>query len=517
MNKIEKYLASKTWPFLAAEGILKKIDNKIPSKGFVLFETGYGPSGLPHIGTFGEVLRTTIVRKAFERLSDIPTKLICFSDDMDGMRKIPDTIPNKELYIKYMDLPLSRIPDPFKTHLSFGDNMNSRLIKFLDHFEFNYEFRSATKCYNSGIFNAMLLHALERYDEIMDIMIPTLGEERRKTYSPFMPICKETGKVLQVQMLERDLNEGAIAYLDPISKKVVWTKVTNGECKLQWKPDFGMRWAALDVDFEMYGKEHLVNGPLYTRICNVLGNKGPFQIYYELFLDENGEKISKSKGNGITIDDWLRYAPKESLALLMYNSPQRAKKLCLEVIPRYVDDYLKHISAFFKEDEEKQISNPVFYIHNGNPPQINTEISYSMLLSLVNACNTDDINVVWGYIKLKYPNADKCNFVKHMVSGVINYYVDFIKSQKQYRNPTEREKEAFAELIQKFSILSNETTSEIVQNITYDIGKKHNIELKSWFQGLYEVLLGTPNGPRFGSFVALYGIDKTIELLKSKI
>ncbi len=515
---ITKVLESNAWPFKEAEAILKRLNNQLPSKGYVLFETGYGPSGLPHIGTFGEVVRTTMVRKAFELISSMPTRLFCISDDMDGMRKIPDTIPNKEEYKQYLDLPLTLIPDPFKTHESFGHHMNARLRAFLDAFNFEYEFFSSTECYKSGVFNESLLKVLKHYDEIMDIMLPTLGEERQATYSPFLPICPKTGKVLQVNIINRDPEKGLIQYKDE-SGEVITSKVTDGHCKLQWKPDFGMRWAAFDVDFEMYGKDHLVNGPIYTKICKTIGGKAPHQMFYELFLDEKGQKISKSKGNGITIDEWLRYAPQESLSLFMYQSPQKAKKLYFDVIPKNVDDYLNYLNSYYKEqDEKKKLSNPVYHIHNGAPPHLETSISYSLILNLVSASHLEDSKLIWKFVKRYDQNLEEKenSFVDKMIRCAINYYNDFIKPNKKFRAPTDIEKSALITLREGLNSMKSASTEEI-QTLVFSVGKEFGFDLKLWFQALYEVLLGASQGPRFGSFVALYGISETIELIDDKI
>ena len=516
---IENAITSKAWPFKEAEKILQKLGNKIPKKGYVLFETGYGPSGLPHIGTFGEVVRTVMVKKAFELMSDIPTKLICFSDDMDGMREIPDTIPNKEDYEQYLDLPLTAIPDPFGTNDNYGDHMNTRMKKFLDSYDFEYEFYSATECYKNGMFNDTIIAVLDNYEKIMDIMLPTLGEERQKTYSPFMPICPETGKVLQVPVTSIDKENKTITYTN-LSGKEVTTKVTDGACKLQWKPDFGMRWAALDVDFEMYGKDHLVNGVLYSKICNTVGGVAPYQMFYELFLDSEGKKISKSKGNGISIEDWLRYAPQESLALFMYQSPQKAKKLYFDVIPKNVDEYITFLNKYAaEEDPVKKFANPVYHIHSGNPPEPESNVTFSLLLNLVGACNSDDINIIWGYInrfdaKVTPENAP---FMNKMVQCATNYYEDFVKPNKKYRLPTDVENSALKELVLQLSELPKNTEASDIQSIVYAIGKQFEFELRDWFKALYEILLGASQGPRFGSFVALYGINETIQLIQSKL
>ncbi len=517
---IEKALNSNAWPFKEAEKLLKHINNKLPRKGYVLFETGYGPSGLPHIGTFGEVVRTSMVRAAFEKISGMPTKLICFSDDMDGMRKIPDTIPNPQEYTQYIGLPLTQIPDPFGTHNSYGEHMNSRLCAFLDSFNFDYEFHSATECYKNGTFDDVLLHTAEKYQKIMDVMLPTLGEERQKTYSPFLPVSPSTGHILQVPMINVDATKGEITFLDEDGSEVT-QKVTGGLCKLQWKPDFGMRWVALEVDFEMYGKDHLANGPIYSTICRILGGKPPHQMFYELFLDENGQKISKSKGNGISVEEWLRYATGESLALFMYQSPQKAKRLYFDVIPKAVDEYISLQKSYYtEEDEVKRYANPLYHIHHHSEvPQADHLISFSLLLNLVSACNSDDQSVIFGYINKFDPAADVAegSQLYNLVTKAMNYYDDFVKPHKKFRLASESEKHAMQSLQNRLQEVNYDISGQELQNIVYSIGREAGFEIKDWFKALYEVLLGASQGPRFGSFIALFGVHQTIELIDNAI
>ena len=508
-----------SWAFKEATLILKKVGNKTPVKGYVLFETGYGPSGLPHIGTFGEVVRTSMVRKAFEYISDIPTKLFCISDDMDGFRKIPDNLPNKEKYQQYLDIPLTKVPSPFsKNEKSYGEYMNSKLREFLDSFNFEYEFISATQCYKSGKFNEYLIKILEKYDEILDILLPTLGKDRRETYSPFLPICKETGKVLQVKVIKRDLENRQITYINKNGKAVV-TSILDGHCKLQWKPDFAMRWAAFEVDYEIYGKDIQANADIYDKICKVLEKSPPQQMPYELFLDENGEKISKSKGNGLTIEEWLKYGNQESLKLFMYQSPQKAKKLYYDIIPKTFDEYLQHLDKYNKEtDEYKKLSNPIFYIHKSDVPNLNLDkISFSLLLNLVNACNTDNKEVLWGYINNYNPKLTQSEreYVDSMLEYAINYYQDFVKPKKKYKIPNQKETALLHHLLETLRVVEND--AETIQNAIYKIGKENNIPLKQWFQSLYEILLGTTEGPRIGSFIKFYGIKEIQKLILEKI
>jgi lysyl-tRNA synthetase, class I len=299
----ELALKGRAWPFEEARKLLARFNGKTPEKGYALFETGYGPSGLPHIGTFGEVVRTTMVRNAFRAMCDIPTRLFAFSDDMDGLRKVPDNIPNAELIRPHLGKPLTSVPDPFGTHESFGHHNNARLRAFLDSFGFEYEFQSATECYHSGRFDKTLLRVLDHYDAVINVILPTLGPERRATYSPFLPIDPGTGIVLQVPIVARDVKAGTVTYRDEATGKLVEVPVTGGHCKLQWKADWAMRWVALEVDYEMAGKDLIDSVKLSSQICRVLGGRPPEGFNYELFLDEKGEKISKSKGNGMTVDE----------------------------------------------------------------------------------------------------------------------------------------------------------------------------------------------------------------------
>jgi lysyl-tRNA synthetase class 1 len=520
MDRQESALKSNSWPFIEAQKILDKIKSSTPDKGYVLFETGYGPSGLPHIGTFGEVARTTMVMNAFKVLSDIPTKLICFSDDMDGLRKVPENLPNPELITPHLGKPLTSVPDPFGTHESFGHHMNARLRAFLDEFGFEYEFKSATEEYKSGKFDAYLLKALENYDKIMKVMIPTLGAERQATYSPFLPICPDTGVVLMVPIIARDLAKGTITYTD-ISGKNVEVKVTGGNCKLQWKPDFGVRWAALDVNFEMYGKDHLANGPIYSKICQIVGGKVPHQYFYELFLDEKGQKISKSKGNGVTMEEWLKYAPTESLSLFMYQSPQKAKRMYFDVIPKQVDEYIIYSSKYkLAHNQAEDFTSPLWHVHNGRPPLYNCYgINYSLLLNLASVCNPDDKSVLWGFISKYAPDANpkSAPFLDRLVDCAIKYYDDFVKPTKQFRTPTKDDQHLLHKIIELLKTVSENITTEELQNQIYAIGTDSGIELKEFFKIMYQILLGQEQGPRLGSFFKLYGINETINLINQKL
>jgi len=523
-------LASKAWPFEEARKILKRV-GKTGQKS-VLFETGYGPSGLPHIGTFGEVARTTMVRKAFSLMSDLPTRLLCFSDDMDGMRKIPDNVPDKNFLAPHLHKPLTVVPNPFGGgYESFGHHNNAMLRRFLDTFGFEYEFASATDYYKSGKFDAMLIHVLEKYDDIMNVMLPTLGEERQATYSPVLPISPTTGRVLYVPMKKVDPKVGTVTFTDEDGTDVT-LDVRGGRVKLQWKPDFGMRWAALHVDFEMFGKDHQTNAPIYDRICEILGVPAPEHYVYELFLDDKGQKISKSKGNGLTIDEWLTYADPDSLALYMYQKPREAKRLFFDVIPRAVDEYDAFLNAYQKQADKPadQLMNPVWHIHGGNPPKPEgANLSFSLLLNLATVANTEDKAVMWAFIKRYKPELDPKTHPRldSLVGYAIRYYQDFVKPAKQYRAATADEAAALKDLAAAIGALPEGSTAEEIQQKVYDIGRREPYTTtqkdgsigvaQSWFNMLYQVLLGEEKGPRFGSFAALYGIGNTVKLIEDAL
>jgi lysyl-tRNA synthetase class 1 len=519
---------SNAWPFEEARKLVARL-GKTP-KDEVIFETGYGPSGLPHIGTFGEVARTTMVRHAFRVLTEdkVKTRLIAFSDDMDGLRKVPDNVPNKELLAQHLGKPLTKVPDPFGTHGSFGEHNNARLRAFLDAFGFDYEFMSATVCYTSGRFDAALLKVLERFDAVMEIMLPSLREERAATYSPFLPISPRSGEVLQVPIVAHDAQAGTISYDDPQTGERTTTEVTGGRCKLQWKPDWAMRWVALGIDYEMAGKDLIDSVKLSGDIARALGGTPPAGFNYELFLDEKGQKISKSKGNGLTIEEWLRYASPESLSLFMYREPKAAKRLYFDVIPRHVDEYQQFLEAYQRQDLKQRLANPVWHIHSGEPPRYDMPISFAMLLTLVSSSNAENAETLWGFIgryrsgvtPQTHPRLDA------MVRYAIHYFHDFVLPEKRFREPTAAERAALLDLRDALGQLPAESTAEHIQNVVYEIGRRepfldHKKKAKDgqpgvtldWFNMLYQVLLGQEKGPRFGSFVAVYGIQNTVDMI----
>ncbi|MGH1452324.1 MAG: lysine--tRNA ligase [Paracoccaceae bacterium] len=511
-------LASKAWPFEEARKLVKRYAKAPPAKGHVLFETGYGPSGLPHIGTFGEVARTSMIRSAFEAISDIPTRLICFSDDLDGMRKVPENVPNFESLRAHLQRPLTSVPDPFGEFDSFGDHNNAMLRRFLDTFGFEYEFYSATEFYKTGQFDDVLKRAVEKYDEVMAVMLKSLRDERAATYSIFLPIHPETGRVLYVPMKSVDAVNYTITFDDEEGRE--WTlPVTGGNVKLQWKPDFGARWAALDVDFEMYGKDHSTNTPIYDRICEILGGKKPEHFTYELFLDENGEKISKSKGNGLTIDEWLTYASTESLSYFMFLKPKTAKRMHFDVIPKAVDEYHQQLRAYPGQDWKARVNNPVWHIHNGNPPESKMVVPFSMLLNVASVSGAEDKETLWGFIRRYAPDATAETHpdLDQAAGFAVRYYNDFVKPHKVFRAPNELEREALSELRDKLAKWDGGLDAEELQSLVFSVGRERFDPMRAWFSALYEVLLGATQGPRFGGFIALYGVDETVALIDSAL
>ncbi len=533
---------SAAWPFEEARKLVARIEKS--GKKTVIFETGYGPSGLPHLGTFGEVARTSMVRHAFQVLTGntIPTRLIAFSDDMDGLRKVPDNVPNKELLAANLGKPLTEVPDPFGTHDSFGRHNNARLRAFLDSFGFDYEFRSSTDAYRAGEFDATLLKMLARYDAVMKIMLPTLREERAATYSPFLPIHPKTRIVMQVPIDEVDVEAGTIAWTDPQTQERFVTPVTGGHVKLQWKPDWAMRWVALGVDYEMAGKDLIDSVKVSSQIARALDAAPPEGFNYELFLDEQGQKISKSKGNGLTIEEWLTYGPPESLALYMFQRPREAKKLHFDVIPRAIDEYLQFLNGYERQDWKNRLGNPVWHIHAGNPPApeviasgegdnaVRTQVTFGLLMNLVAVANSEDKAVLWGFLQRYAPGMSPETHPRldALVGYAIAYFRDFVKPAKNYRLAEEIERDAFAKLDAALAARPAEATPEMVQDAALDVARAipryQNLTAKNatperpgvsgdWWKAIYQVMFGEDQGPRFGSFAAIYGLPNTRTLI----
>ena len=507
------------WPFVEAKKMLRERKSFIEKKGKIILQTGYGPSGLPHIGTFGEVARTSMMVNAIKQLSDVPTEIITFSDDMDGLRKVPDNIPNQELLNQNLQKPLTQVPDPFEKFASFGEHNNEMLKDFLNKFNFKYNFKSSSVLYKNGFFNSTLQIILKNYQGIMDIILPTLGKERQKTYSPFLPICPDTGKVLEIPVLEILKDKSKIIF-DNNGKKLE-ASILDGYCKLQWKVDWAMRWYALDIDFEMYGKDLIESAILSSRIIKLIGKENPSGFAYELFLDEKGEKISKSKGNGITINQWLEYASPESLSLYMYQNPKRAKKLYKEIVPKTVDEYLDFIEKAKSQNDLQLLMNPAWHVHNGSIPKEDAIMSFSMLLNLVETSNADSKELLWKFVKKYKKDISEKNYpiFDNLIGYAIKYFNDVIKLQKKYKTPDKYEKLAFEALIKTLDDCNDGMLPEDIQTLIYTVGKENGYSenLRDWFKLIYEVVFGEENGPRMGFFISFFGVNETKELIKEKI
>ncbi len=511
---------SKAWPYEEARKLLKRYPDG-PGDKVILFETGYGPSGLPHLGTFQEVARTLMVRHALTEMVDWPSRLVAFSDDMDGMRKVPANVPRQDMMHQYLDHPLSAVPDPFdRGHHSYADHNNFMLREFLDRFGFEYEFLSASQCYRSGRFDDTLRQVLRRFDQIMDVMLPTLREERRRTYSPVLPISPVSGKVLQVPVEVLDAEASLIRYVEPETGEAVEQSILGGGAKLQWKVDWAMRWVALGVDYEMAGKDLIDSVTQSSRIARVLGGRPPEGFNYELFLDENGEKISKSKGNGVTLDEWLTYAPEESLAFYLYREPKKAKQLSFGVIPKAVDEYYQFLAAYPDQPVDKKLGNPVHHVHAGEPPVVEMPISFALLLNLTSLPGVGDRDTVWRFLNRYRPELTPEAFpeLDRLVGYAVRYASDFVAPSLRRRPPTPQEAEALRQLdalLVAEDLASVDDPAGVLQNHVYEVGKQFygKEALRDWFKVLYETLLGSEQGPRMGSFIALYGVDNSRKLI----
>jgi len=527
----------RAWPFEEAAKVAGRAS--VAAKGAALFETGYGPSGLPHIGTFGEVARTSWVRRAFERMTGLPTRLLAFSDDMDALRKVPDNVPGGEMLRAHLGRPVSRIPDPFGTHESYGAHNNARLRAFLEAFGFDFEFASSTEYYASGRFDAALLRMLEVHEAVRQVILPTLGPDRRATYSPFLPIHPVTGLVMQVPVEEARPASGTIVWRDPGTGERHETPVTGGHVKAQWKADWAMRWYALGVDYEMSGKDLIDSVKLSSQICRVLGAEPPVGFTYELFLDAEGGKISKSKGNGLTIEEWLRYAPPESLSQFMFQQPGRAKRLHFDVIPRATDEYLANVERLRAGGDP---ANPAWHIHGGALPEgAGSPITFTLLLNLAVAANAETPEMLWGYLRRHAPEAtpESAPMLATLVERASAYYRDRVKPTKRFRAATGPEREALLHLAAllrdnraRIEALPAGERPGAIQDLVYDAGRREPFlqpgkdkdgsggrpgVSRAWFAAIYQVLLGQEEGPRFGGFVALYGIPETVALIEGTL
>jgi lysyl-tRNA synthetase, class I len=529
----------KEWPFVEAQRIIDRL-GKI-GKSAVTAETGYGPSGLPHIGTFGEVARTSFVLQALKTLEpSIDAKIIAFSDDMDGLREVPKNLPNGEMLKEHLGKPLTSIPDPFGQEKSFAHYMNRKLRDFLDSFGFTYQFASSTEQYKSGVFDEGFKRIVEHYDEVSDLFKATIAEEKRAAWSPFFPICASCGRVYSTRVIAVDPKALTVSYAcdAPLAGKYSCcghhgvASILGGGCKVGWKVDWALRWYCLGVDYEMHGEDLLESARLSSKIVKVLGGEPPELFKYELFLDENGKKISKKIGNGISIEEWLRFAPVDSLLYIMYQKPQQAKKMGRAILPEIVDAYLELVAQY----DGAEVDSPVPFISRLSkgahadrlPGEKSAEyrgaqklITYSLVCELVMALNQDDPRIVRDYL-LKYQPGIAANvaYYEGLIEDALAYYREVLLPARTVEKADHAMDEALAALradLARRLAAGEEPDAEALQTAVFQVSKDRQLKMKDWFRTVYRVFLGQNQGPRIGSFIALLGFEKCIERLDAHL
>ncbi|MBW2536842.1 MAG: lysine--tRNA ligase [Deltaproteobacteria bacterium] len=517
----------KSWPFREAQRIIKAAGRDGPPDD-VIFETGFGPSGLPHIGTFAEVARTTWVRRAYEQLTGKRTRLVAFSDDLDGLRKVPDNLPEREMLREHLGKPLSDIPDPYGCCESFSGHMNGKLGQFLDTYGFDYEFRSSAAAYRAGDFDRGLKILLANVDKVLEIILPTLSEENRSDWSPFFPRCEACGKVYTTRVTAYHHEDLAVSYscdnrfgeVEGCGHRGV-SSVLGGAAKVGWKVDWALRWFCYDVRYEMYGKDLIPSAELSSRIVRVMGGQPPCGFFYEMFLDENGEKISKSRGNGVAVEEWLEYAPVESLAYFIYRDPRQAKKLHFDIIPKNMDEYLEHLRRYPEVAEDKRPDVPVWHIHDAgrSVPRYDSDINFSMVGNLVSALGQPEPELLRGFLE-RYDDSTARNgdVIDTLIAKGIRYYEDHILPNKRYREPSDDERALFADLDERLAVPGiGDLDEKALQGLIFDIARAHDSEPREFFSAIYQVLLGQERGPRFGTFARLVGVDRVRELIAERV
>ena len=512
------------WPFKEAAQIVKL--RKPRSDRPVLFETGFGPSGLPHIGTFAEVARTSWVRNAFEEVTGLDTRLMTFSDDMDGLRKVPLNFPNQRMLKEHLGRPLCTIPDPFSESDCFSGYMNNKLRDFLDTYQFNYEFKSSSVSYKGGDFDQGLAILLEKVQDVHSIVAPTLGEEKRDSWSPFLPICPSCGSVYSTRVTEYFPSRGEIGFVcDGNGGDFAGcgaegeVSIFSGNVKVGWKMDWALRWYTYEVDYEMYGKDLIESAKLSGRIVRLMGKHPPVGMNYELFLDEEGKKISKSVGKGLTVDTWVEYAPIESLLYYIFQNPRRARRLYWDVVPKCVDDYLDALRKYPTIEPEKSPEQALWHIYGrGNSvPSYGAQVNFSMVGNLISALGTDAPDLLVEYLNRYDKKSDDYPVViKELIRKGMNYYRDFILPKKQYRTPLASEADQLRQLL--FALEGADfLNEEELQAIPFELARKNNIDPKLFFQMFYEIVLGQQRGPRFGSFAKMLGLEHIQQMLNKRI
>jgi lysyl-tRNA synthetase class 1 len=510
-----------SWPFKEAQKLQKRFFDFPPHP--VRFETGFGPSGMPHIGTFAEVARTTWVRHAFESLTNQPTELIAFSDDMDGLRKVPLNLPNPDMLAENLGKPLCDIPDPFGERESYSAHMNQMLVAFLDSYRFDYTFQSSQEAYRRGDFNDGLAVILGRVDEIKQMILPTMSESKRTHWSPFFPICEKCGRIYTTRVTGYHATDNTIDYVCDREDGGFThcghkgsTSIFNGRVKVGWKIDWALRWYSYDIGYEMYGKDLIESAKLSGKIVRKMGKQPPTGLFYELFLDEQGRKISKSVGKGLTIDAWISYAPLESLLYYIFQNPKQAKRLFWGIVPKSVDDYLAGLNQYETLDPDKRPNATIWHLFNQGKtvPTYRSPINFSLINNLISAVGADDIDLILEYLK-RYDSSigNEMSIMEDLVKKAMNYYRDFILPKKDYRSPTDREKGMLKLLHAKLAGYEGNDEDEL-QSIPFAVARESDESPKAFFKMFYEVVFGQERGPRFGTFVQLVGKEKALHLLK---
>lgn len=517
------------WPHNEAERVALRLHDTDKT---AVFETGYGPSGLPHIGTFAEVVRTSYVIKAFRfNYPKRAYKLIVFSDDMDGLRSLPENVPNHALLQEHLGAPLSSLPDPFGKESSYAAFMNGRLKHFLDYYGFEYLFESSTNCYHTGVFNTALKRVMDNHEAIRNLFIKTISPDKRATWSPFFPICEHCGKIYTTSVLNIHPETYEITYRCDRDEKAYRScghegrvSILNGKVKMGWKVDWAMRWYTFGVDYEMHGKDLLDSASLSSKICSILGATPPLTYKYELFLDENAAKISKKIGNGISMEQWQSFAPVGSLLYFLLDEPNRARKMGMPILPRLVDNYITAL----KNETAEEPGSALWFVdslqHHHDASDIDkTDISYSLLVNVAENLGSDDAELLYDYARRYDATVEEnAEFFRPLCHHVLAYIKD-TNSRRPGTVLGQLPPGDYFSALQSLSVDldaladANSFRGEMLQNLVFAVGRKHGLEPGNWFRFLYETLLGKTQGPRLGSFFAMLGPDKVRALLHKAI
>jgi lysyl-tRNA synthetase class 1 len=517
-----------SWPFIEAQKIAARVKKQdLPDP--IVFETGFGPSGLPHIGTFAEVARTVFVKNAFEHLTGRPAVIYAFCDDMDGLRRVPKNLPNQDRLAEHLGKPLSAIPDPFGCCESYSDHMENELVKLLNHYKFDYQLKSSTREYKSGVFNPGLHLILENAEPIKQIIIPTLKEENRENWSPFFPVCANCGRIYTTRVTGYFPEQDTISYecvesfgdefkVQGCGHKQE-TSILDGAVKVGWKVDWALRWFSYQVTYEMYGKDLIDSALQSGRIKRLLGGWPPEGMTYEMFLSEEGKKISKSIGEGLSIDTWLKYAPIESLLYYLFQNPRKQRRLYFDIIPKNVDEYLAELVRYPGLSEKDKSDSVLWQIERSghDVPVYTSGINFSLINNLISGMGSDNKNLLLDYLKRYDPKvSENKKTVSDLLDSGLNYFRNFIEPQKKYRKPTREEAEILKELKSRLDQYKGEDEDEI-QAMVFDVARDKGIEPPDLFKTIYQVLLGQDRGPRFGTFTKLIGKDRMKDLIQEKI